>query len=578
MPCILVLYKKTKLNHNMQWVIILNKKRIIIPIVIFLALILTFIVLKLNTSFSLTIEIDKDFKQRVAYKENFIYPQAIARYKGSILPFWNKEMQVFTEDKVDTETIGTYTLNYNVSYKDVAASAYTMITVYDDEAPKIELFYKKDYYTKPGFHYVDEGFKATDNYDGDLTGKVEITTDGNIVTYTVADSSGNRTTVQREIKFLDEQPPTLIFSGGNVITHSAGQEFTDPGYTAIDDCDGILTDKVKVTGNVDVNVPGEYELTYTVTDSYNNTTVGKRIVRVMDDTPPVIKLKGESDIYMIKGTGFTEPGFTATDAISGDLTQKVTVKGSVDTSRFGIYTLTYSVSDAAGNVANATRRVYVYARQDKSDIINPGKKVVYLTFDDGPGPNTEKLLKVLDKYGVKATFFVVGRKSGADIIKKEFEEGHTVAMHTMSHVYSQIYASDEAYFKDLGEISNYIKTITGEEPKLLRFPGGSSNQVSKKYNAGIMSRLVKSVEKMGYRYFDWNITSGDEDGITNTSELASRIISGMNRNDISVVLQHDTRDYSINAVERVIVYGLANGYTFLPLTENSPECHHRVAN
>lgn len=138
-------------------------------------------------------------------------------------------------------------------------------------------------------------------------------------------------------------------------------------------------------------------------------------------------------------------------------------------------------------------------------------KTVYLTFDDGPSQYTPEILDILDEYGVKATFFVVNGKYNY-VMKDIVDRGHQIGLHCYKHVYSEIYDSDEAYFKDLKKISDVVKKETGVESKLVRFPGGGSNTISKKYSKGIMTRLSQSVVEMGYGYFDWNCTNGDADG------------------------------------------------------------------
>ena len=122
-----------------------------------------------------------------------------------------------------------------------------------------------------------------------------------------------------------------------------------------------------------------------------------------------IKLNGNSTITIKVNESFKDPGATATDNKDGDITSKVSVQGSVDTSKTGQYTITYSVTDAAGNSTSVVRTIFVYKKQDEI-ISTPSEKVVYLTFDDGPSKYTARLLDILDKYNVKATFFVVNTK------------------------------------------------------------------------------------------------------------------------------------------------------------------------
>lgn len=210
-----------------------------------------------------------------------------------------------------------------------------------------------------------------------------------------------------------------------------------------------------------------------------------------------------------------------------------------------------------------------------------GKKTVYLTFDDGPGNYTTQLLNVLKKYNVKATFFVTCKGSD-DLIKREYDEGHTVALHTCSHNYADVYSSDDAYFNDLQKVSDRVKRITGVETKLVRFPGGSSNTVSAKYSKGIMSRLSNALSERGFVYFDWNVSSGDAGGgATSSGMVYNNVIDGINKKAAGssiVVLQHDVKSYSVNAVESIIQYGLKNGYTFLALNMSSPTMHQHINN
>ena len=118
---------------------------------------------------------------------------------------------------------------------------------------------------------------------------------------------------------------------------------------------------------------------------------------------------------------------------------------------------------------------------------------------------------------------------------------------------------------------------TGSYTRIFRFPGGSSNTVSR-FNRGIMTRLSQDMSDMGYRYFDWNVSSGDAGETTRTDTVYQNIVDGCSTLRASVVLQHDIKDYSVAAVERVILWGLNNGYVFRPLDLSSPEVHHKIAN
>ncbi len=208
------------------------------------------------------------------------------------------------------------------------------------------------------------------------------------------------------------------------------------------------------------------------------------------------------------------------------------------------------------------------------------EKTCYLTFDDGPSENTLKVLKILDKYKIKATFFVMGTGK-LSYTKQIHDAGHTVALHTYSHNYSQIYRSQKAYFDDLTKIGNAVKKYTGEDAKVIRFPGGSSNTVSRSYCKGIMTALSKETVNRGYVYFDWNVDSTDASG---NNVPVSRIVNNIKtyggKHKQDVVLMHDTdaKDTTVQALPQIIEFYINKGYTFAPLTVQTPMVTHGINN
>ncbi len=204
-------------------------------------------------------------------------------------------------------------------------------------------------------------------------------------------------------------------------------------------------------------------------------------------------------------------------------------------------------------------------------------KTVYLTFDDGPSQYTTKILDILDKYGVKATFFVVNGKYNS-VMKEIVNRGHSIGLHAYEHKYDKIYASDEAYFKDLQKISDVVKNQTGVETKIMRFPGGSSNTVSKKYSKGIMTRLTKEVEKRGYAYFDWNCMNGDADGANTVQEQLNNCSQFPRSEKNITVLMHDNKKVTMEALPKIIEYYQSCGMTFGTLTTESVAYHHPIYN
>lgn len=472
-----------------------KKKQLLIITTIISVLLLLIIIF--TSLCHIKIRLNGDSDETVEYGNEYTEEGATAAY--TVLFSRKKPLAVTIDGIVDSSKVGKYHIKYKAKKGLFSSEKTRTVSVVDTECPVIELNHTDGYYPKKGEAYIEEGYTAHDNYDGDITNKVTRKETKRSITYTVSDSSGNIAVATREIEYND----------------------------------GIA---------------------------------------------PTITLNGDSDITMNAGTTFDDPGCTASDSKGNDLTEAVTVDGDLNTYKAGDYTITYSVTDKYGNESSVERHIKINPLR-QADTVNPGSKTIYLTFDDGPGEYTQQLLDTLAKYNVKATFFVTdGNSDYRYLLAKEAAAGHTVAIHSETHDYKYIYSSCDAYFEDLNRMSDIITEQTGKRPKLLRFPGGSSNTISIQYCFRIMSVLTKAVSDQGYKYFDWNVSSGDAGGTTSTSEVYNNVISGIQSHDISVVLQHDIKLFSVNAVEDIIVWGLANGYTFLPLTESSPAIHHGVNN
>ncbi len=293
---------------------------------------------------------------------------------------------------------------------------------------------------------------------------------------------------------------------------------------------------------------------------------------------PIITLTGGDSLTVDAAFTFVDPGATARDYLGKNLTGRITVEGKVVPYLVGEYTLTYAVADDHGQSAQVRRTVTVVPVQ-LPEVVQPPEKTVYLTFDDGPSNYTAILLDILKQYDVKATFFVVGERPRKDLIKRAYEEGHSIGVHSYTHDCKKIYASEQAFFNDFLATEEVIHEQTGQYTTLFRFPGGSNNTVSW-YNRGIMTRLTKIMEDMGYRYFDWNARSRDSSGLDlKASQYVGTIRRGILKNgDLTVMLQHDMNLKSIYALETLIPWALENGYTFLPLDMTSPVIHAEVKN
>lgn len=366
-------------------------------------------------------------------------------------------------------------------------------------------------------------------------------------------------------------PEIQLISDPNYYT-PIGQSYKEEGFTCIDNYDGDLSSKVTSTIQQD-------KVIYEVQDSSGNQTKIERTIVYDDRKAPEIKLVGSNQIYWIQGIEWKDQ-YTAVDDVDGDLSSKVQVSGTVNSAVVGDYSLSYQVEDSHHNMATAKRVVHVVPANSSSQ---EDEKTIYLTFDDGPSPYTDELLAILAKYQVKATFFTTSvNRAYSSCMQREAAAGHTVAVHTFNHNYHAIYASSASYWADFDHQLSVIQQQTGKGSTLFRFPGGSSNTVSKKAKIGIMRQLAAEAQLKGLKYFDWNVSSGDAGNTTSTQVVLQNVITQVQANTRahrpSVVLQHDTKDYSIKAVESIIQWGFQNGYHFLPLTMNSYCPHHNIAN
>ena len=204
-------------------------------------------------------------------------------------------------------------------------------------------------------------------------------------------------------------------------------------------------------------------------------------------------------------------------------------------------------------------------------------KTIYLTFDDGPGPYTAKLLTYLKEYNVKATFFVTNQMPRYRYLLKDIvNDGHAIGVHTLTHQWS-IYSGKTSYLNDFNAMHKIILDDTGVDTKIFRFPGGTNNTVSRSYSRGIMSAMAKYMTDAGYIYFDWNVDCGDTLGYS-SSKIASYTINQIKGRHSSVVLMHDIKNTTVEAVRTIIKYGLDNGYEFAVIDESTPRVQFRPVN
>ncbi|MEG1827181.1 MAG: polysaccharide deacetylase family protein [Gordonibacter sp.] len=208
-------------------------------------------------------------------------------------------------------------------------------------------------------------------------------------------------------------------------------------------------------------------------------------------------------------------------------------------------------------------------------------KVCYLTFDDGPSDNTHDILRILDEKDALATFFVQGNSEKIDLVKDIADKGHAIGLHTYSHDYAQLYANDNAYYADLAAVQDAVSSRIGHTVDIVRFPGGTSNTVSKQYSTGIMSRLSQSVPASGYQYFDWNLSGGDSSSPPPpAADIANNVLLNIGSQQRVCVLMHDTtvKRTTVEALPAIIDGLRAQGYVFGLLERSIPPFHHAANN
>ncbi len=220
-----------------------------------------------------------------------------------------------------------------------------------------------------------------------------------------------------------------------------------------------------------------------------------------------------------------------------------------------------------------------YANIEVSGAQNPedieGTRYVYLTFDDGPSSSTDEILDILDEYDIKATFFVCGKPNSkyTDVYKRIVDSGHTLGMHSYSHKYSEIYASLDAFKEDFDNIRIFLYETTGVWSDFYRFPGGSSNNVSKVD----MKELAGCLDDAGVTFFDWNVSAGDDKAGATKDVIYNNIVSNVPKFKHCIVLMHDAADKksTVEALPEIIEAIQAMDDTVIvPITENTLPVQH----
>lgn len=440
--------------------------------------------------------------------------------------------------------------------------SYTKVILHGGDAINATI---KEEFVDPGFDLFHNSrlinkdkytFTAKDNININELGEYKISYD---IRYHLREFH-----IERIVKVVDDVEPVITANLEKMERdYCTRKDKKTLKYEAIDNYDGELTDKVEQK-EVDENI------ILSVVDAAGNTGILSIPIDYGEKPSNVVKLSGSSTTYVKLNGSYKEQGAGYYDGCGNKLEDPVKISGTVDTKKTGTYTITYTVADGT----KATRKVIVYKETQSIITGNGNGKILYLTFDDGPGPYTQKILNTLDKYGVKATFFVTNQASGyINLIKKEYEAGHTVAVHTYTHNYN-IYKSVDAYINDFDKMNAVIEKQTGSKSTLFRFPGGSSNTVSCGYNKGVVKQIANKMTSMGYTYFDWDVGSGDTSSNATRTKIYNNVINGAKSCSKCVFLMHDIKQNTANELDNILNTLTSKGYRFGTLSSSSPTAHH----
>lgn len=256
-----------------------TKKKELFLIILFVLLL--FLIFCLIFTFKVNFELIGEKNVVIEYNNDYVDKGV----KAEACLLWkckNINSNVKKTNDVNNKKIGDYEVVYNLKFKNKNYKLKRTVKVIEKEPPVITLKGKNEVLVCPSKKYIEDGFTASDNYDGDITNGVISNVSNESIIYSVSDSSGNKTSITRNIKYEDKEKPVITLKGYSSLSVKLGTNYQEQGYSVSDNCDDSLDSKVKITGKVDTSKVGTYYIKYEVIDSSGNTASATRTIVVYD--------------------------------------------------------------------------------------------------------------------------------------------------------------------------------------------------------------------------------------------------------------------------------------------------------
>ena len=281
--------------------------------------------------------------------------------------------------------------------------------------------------------------------------------------------------VRRNVKVIDDIAPVIKLKGNQITEMSINKEYEEKGYTAQDEYDGDLTDKVEIIGEVDTKNYGEYIITYRVSDNNNNITEVNRIVKIIDEEPPKIICK--TDYSAFKKESKKIIGCTAQDNFDGDITNKIEKIGKYDTSKPGIYNIVYKIEDDAGNTTEKNHNIIIF--EENKTLTNK------LEINLESSEKIEKLIQNLNEIDINPTIFINIDDNQVEkqikLIEKIIDTNNEISVSTKT-VEPEIYNDFETFKANFEKIKKELYENYNKQIKEFKFPENIDSNKEKVIN------------------------------------------------------------------------------------------------